>query len=152
MTPRHLANPYVTVLFLAIHLTTVHGGSLGIEGATVQPLLRTVSEGGPYRLVGVLEPIRQLKGGRFELVSKLDANSSIPERAPRLHVEGQPDGSISIQWQATSLFPFMIPQVLEATNHPVWSFTQFQSTATGGRLVVPPFSLKTSQLYRLVHP
>ena len=139
---------FFSVVFLGV-LSGV-AGTLGIEQAVVTPLPRTVVSGDKYLLVGILQPVDTMKSGRYSLTGKLGADQPTAPRIPNLSISSQTDGSLSITWEASPLFPFMAPQFTDGGTNPIWGFGKYQLTPSGGRMTVQSNIIKQSQLFRLI--
>ena len=139
-------------LFSVLFLGVLYGvaGTLGIEQAVVTPLPRTVVGGDKYLLVGVVQPINTMKSGRYSVTGRLGAEQLTVPRIPTLSISSQTDGSLSINWVSSPLFPFMAPQFTDGGTSPVWGFGKYQMTPSGGRMTVQSNLIKQSQLFRLV--
>jgi hypothetical protein len=127
-------------------------GTLGIEQAVVTPSPRTVVAGDKYSLVGVLQPINIMKAGRYSVVGSPVADQPTVPKVPHMSITSQPDGSLSINWEASSLLPFMAPQFSDGVTNQIWAFSKFQMTPSGGRMTVNSNLIKQSQFFRLANP
>jgi len=141
---------FFSVFFLSVLCGVA--GTLGIDRAVVTPLPRTVLSGDKYLLVGVLQPINTMKSGRYSVTGRLGAEQLTAPRIPNLSISSQTDGSLSINWESSPLFPFMAPQFTDGGTSPVWGFGKYQMTPSGGRMTVQSNLIKQSQLFRLVTP